>query len=249
MLIIHSLIINCFFFQDFNSDLEDYEYTANEISYTDNHVVIPFVFWDLIMGRYGKQRGTGNGSGVGKYNAGAGVTYTRWGRTTCPSTRGTELVYVGTAGGSHYSHHGGGANYLCLPNDPKYLSTRDATGSNLYGAEYQNPVAVDFSAKHDHNVPCSVCYIRRSTKLMIPAAIACPKYWTEEYNGYLMAGYHGHQHNYMFECVDKDAEVIDGSQGNTDGALFYHVISACGAGQKCPPFLAKKPIACVVCTK
>ena len=51
-----------------------------------------------------------------------GVVYVRWGRTTCPSTPGTELVYAGKAGGSHYSHSGGGANKLCLPDDPQYLS-------------------------------------------------------------------------------------------------------------------------------
>ena len=30
----------------------------------------------------------------------AGTIYTRWGRTTCPDTPGTELVYEGLAGGS-----------------------------------------------------------------------------------------------------------------------------------------------------
>ena len=46
-----------------------------------------------------------------------GALYTRWGKTTCPGTPGTELVYSGLAGGSLYSHSGGGANYLCLPED------------------------------------------------------------------------------------------------------------------------------------
>ena len=32
-------------------------------------------------------------------NSGGGL-YTRWGRTTCPSTPGTELVYAGRVGGS-----------------------------------------------------------------------------------------------------------------------------------------------------
>ena len=30
-----------------------------------------------------------------------GATYIRWGRTTCPDTEGTELVYAGWAAGSH----------------------------------------------------------------------------------------------------------------------------------------------------
>ena len=47
-----------------------------------------------------------------------GVVYTRWGRTTCPTTSGTQLVYAGRAAGSWNTHSGGGANYLCLPDNP-----------------------------------------------------------------------------------------------------------------------------------
>ena len=43
-----------------------------------------------------------------------GVVYTRWGRTTCPTTSGTQLVYTGRAAGSFYNQQGGGAEYLCL---------------------------------------------------------------------------------------------------------------------------------------
>ena len=53
-----------------------------------------------------------------------GAVYTRWGRTTCPNVTGTQLVYAGRAAGSHYAHKGGGANYLCLPNDPSYLTVQ-----------------------------------------------------------------------------------------------------------------------------
>ena len=49
-----------------------------------------------------------------------GVTYTRWGKSSCPNVTGTELVYTGRAGGSHYTHAGGGANLLCMPLDPEY---------------------------------------------------------------------------------------------------------------------------------
>ena len=51
-----------------------------------------------------------------------GVVYIRWGKTSCPNVTGTELVYAGRAGGSWYRHTGGGANYLCMPNDPDYLA-------------------------------------------------------------------------------------------------------------------------------
>ena len=31
-----------------------------------------------------------------------GVTYTRWGKRSCPKVTGTELIYTGRAGGSYY---------------------------------------------------------------------------------------------------------------------------------------------------
>ena len=108
-----------------------------------------------------------------------GVVYIRWGRTTCPST-GAELLYEGIAGGSHYSHSGGGANYLCLPKVPQYLSTAVPSYQSyyLYGAEYEGVNNI-FPSKHAHNAPCAVCYTSsKSTKLMIPAQTTCPKSWT-----------------------------------------------------------------------
>ena len=67
---------------------------------------------------------------------GGGVSYVRWGRTTCPS--GAELVYYGRMGASYYTHEGGG-NYICMPEgDPEYLDyspgVRDE--SYVYGTEY-----------------------------------------------------------------------------------------------------------------
>ena len=81
-------------------------------------------------------------------------------------------------------------------------------------------------ATHDHDVPCSVCYVsNRAIKLMIPARTTCPESWTEEYEGYLMAERHNHAQNAVHECVDKDSESVSGSAADTNGALFYHVIA------------------------
>ena len=49
-----------------------------------------------------------------------GLVYTRWGRTTCPSTSGTQLVYEGRAAGSKWNAKGGGTDILCMPNNPEY---------------------------------------------------------------------------------------------------------------------------------
>ena len=69
-----------------------------------------------------------------------GVTYARWGQTTCPNTRGTELVYKGRPAGSYYSQKGGTSDDLCLPEEPQFLAygPRVQTRSPIliHGVEY-----------------------------------------------------------------------------------------------------------------
>ena len=182
-----------------------------------------------------------------------GVVYTRWGRTTCPSGQGTELVYSGRAGGSFYSESGGGANYLCMPNNPQYSSYAPGVNGkvHIYGTEYQvydagTPVS---HSLHDHNVPCAVCHVReRDSLLMIPARKDCPTSWTKECEGGLMATHKAGNHaRTMFECVDKNAESVPGSVANTNGAVFYPVEASCN-GMACPPYDPHKELLCVVCT-
>ena len=181
-----------------------------------------------------------------------GVVFTRWGRTSCPTTEGTSYLYKGKAAGSHHSHTGGGANYICLPDQPEYLSYTPGVSdgqSNIYGVEYQPYSEGPLAPLHNQNVPCVVCYVsNRTTYLMIPAKITCPTTWTREYQGYLMAERFSHKRNAVYECVDKDAKGIPGSIANTDGALFYHVQVQC-IDHLCPPYDSVKELACVVCTK
>ena len=175
-----------------------------------------------------------------------GVTYTRWGKSTCPNITGTDLVYSGRAGGSHYTH-AGAANYLCMPSDPQYtLPFRAGVNghSYVYGAEYESPIR----GSNNHNIPCAVCYVStRETVLMIPAKTSCPRSWIREYYGYLISEHHSH-HPSNFECVDKDQESLPGSIANENGALFYHVEATC-TGLACPPYDSQKELNCVVCTK
>ena len=120
------------------------------------------------------------------------MVFTRWGHTTCPITNDTELLYKGKAAGSSHDHSGGGANYICLPDEPEFLSYIPGTSqwqSYIHGTEYE---AYDNSGPlkqlHNHNVPCAVCYVStRVSYLMLPAKITCPEAWTTEYQGYLMA--------------------------------------------------------------
>ena len=52
-----------------------------------------------------------------------GVVYTRWGRTTCPSTSGTQLLYAGRAAGSWFSQSGGGATTCVYQGNHNTLPT------------------------------------------------------------------------------------------------------------------------------
>ena len=178
-----------------------------------------------------------------------GVVYTRWGKSTCPSVSGTTLVYAGRAGGTWYTHKGGAANYLCMPDDPDYLSYQSGVqGYNyVYGAEYESNQG-PLRAVHDHNIPCAVCYVStRVVVTMIPAKTRCPSTWTLEYSGYLMSGDHGHNRA-MYVCVDKNPDSVPGSASSANGALFYHVEANCN-GMLCPPYDAQKELTCAVCTK
>ena len=182
--------------------------------------------------------------------AGGGTVYIRWGRTTCPSVTGTELVYEGIAAGSFYTQKGGGSNRLCLPKVPKYSSYHPGVQGNspLHGSEYQLGGGSPLPDVYEHNVPCAVCYVStRSVVYVVPAWDVCPSGWTLEYKGYLMSERNTH-HRKTFECVDKDPESIAGSAANTNGALFYHVEATCN-GLPCPPYDPQKELTCAVCTK
>ena len=179
-----------------------------------------------------------------------GVVYTRWGKSSCPSTPGTELVYAGRIGGTQYGHSGGGANQLCMPLDPQYSSyTPGVQGHNyMYGAEYEEPVG-HTSTKQNHDATCAVCYVStRETVLMVPAKTSCPTSWTKEYQGYLMAERKNNQGRSTFICVDTAFESAPGSQGHAEATDLYHIEAACN-GLPCPPYVDYKELTCAVCTR
>ena len=181
-----------------------------------------------------------------------GVVFTRWGRFACPNTTGTQMLYTGKAAGSHHSHTGGGANYICLPDEPEFLPYVSGTSdfqSFLYRTEYEMFGKGPFNHLQDQDAPCVVCYAStRVSYLMIPAKITCPITWTTEYQGYLMTERYSHARNSVYECVDKDAEGIPGSEKSINGAIFNFVQAKCINGL-CPPYDEYKELSCVVCTK
>ena len=181
-----------------------------------------------------------------------GVIYTRWGRTTCSTDQGTELLYAGRAGGSPYNHKGGAANYLCMPDDPDHLQYQSGVQGQSYvaGVEYYYHSLPSLSSYNSYNVPCAVCYVTtRSVSVMIPAKTQCPTHWTLEYIGYLMSEYYSYNGRTMYECVDKDPESVPGSTGYSDPTAYFQLVEPYCNGLSCPPYDAEKELTCVVCTR
>ena len=177
-----------------------------------------------------------------------GAVYVRWGRTSCPTDQGTELLYSGRAGGSMRDHKGAGANYLCMPNDPDHMQYDSGVQgrSTIYGVEYR---IHSFISVLNHNVPCVVCYTAtRDTVVMIPAKIYCPVNWTTEYTGYLMSSNIA-QYRSTYECIDKDPESVPGLNTETEMSTFLHVEPVCTDSFSCPPYDAGKELTCVVCSR
>eukprot|EP00058_Branchiostoma_floridae_P013322 XP_002598810.1 hypothetical protein BRAFLDRAFT_74513 [Branchiostoma floridae] len=181
-----------------------------------------------------------------------GSVYIRWGRTTCPNDTETSIIYDGIAGGTYYTHTGGGANYVCLPKDPEWGVFTDGLQGTAYmhGAEYQHPGNSPFqgASLSNHNVPCAVCHVAsRGSKLMIPARLSCPSGWTPEYKGYVMTESLSHYRS-EFVCMDGEPETRPGGHVNENGALFYPVEARCGS-LPCPNYVQGRELTCVVCTK
>lgn len=173
--------------------------------------------------------------------------YTRWGKSSCPS--GASVVYEGVVAGSHYSHSGGAANYICLSKTPKWDSHTEnpSSFSLLYGAEYETHGSFLHNLLN-HEVPCAVCRVPRSHTLLVPGRNDCHQNYTLEYSGYLMAGYHTHAAATEFVCVDVQAESAScSSPADENGKLFYFVHAECGA-LKCPPYEKGKQLTCAVCS-
>ena len=179
------------------------------------------------------------------------MTYTRWGKTSCPNNTDTQLVYSGRAGGTNYNDRGGSADKLCLPNDPEYNipGSIDLTTSHksvVHGAEYET--SYPRQEVNDHNVPCAVCDVAtRARVIVIPAKTTCPPSWTREYYGYLATEYDGHYRS-SYSCMDIDQEVIPGTGGGINLSQYYPAVSDCN-GLSCPPYVNNRILTCVVCTK
>ena len=168
-----------------------------------------------------------------------GAVYVRWGRKSCPDN--ASLVYNGTAAGSH-DEAGGISDILCMPEDPNYNHTVVSVGRSrtlLDNIRYETGEM--FSSINEANVPCAVCQSEtKSVALLQPGKTSCPKGWTEEYAGYLMADEYNNEPRSAI-CIDEAAEGA-GNPNNKDRGLTSPMLASCGE-LKCPP------VTCTLCTK
>ena len=197
-----------------------------------------------------------------------GAVYTRWGRTSCPAK--ASLIYKGEMAGPDVHSSGGGSNYQCLPEDPRYGHTATGMYSSLRAVNYwlhynKNVFGKDL---HTHSAPCAVCEAeQRVTQLMIPGQTRCPtSEWNVEFVGLLMSEYEHaesntqdfshstHRSAMQYICVDDNAESVRGPTGG--GGAFLHLVRAgCDVATKdalsnCPPYRSdKSALSCVVCSK
>ncbi|XP_068754757.1 short-chain collagen C4-like [Montipora capricornis] len=189
----------------------------------------------------------------------ASTVFIRWGRTVCPTDRGTVLVYEGKVAGWQPSHDGeGGANYLCMPLRPEYNKpfTRGYhPKASLFGVEYGH--VEDLFARMGQGpqisylgVPCAVCRAeKRGSLMMLPARNVCPsRDWTREYQGYLMTGSSNSTRS-EYICVDNDATGVNQlhSKSHPGKALLTSVLGKCGV-LPCPPYEQDRELTCAVCT-
>ena len=143
---------------------------------------------------------------------GGGVTYIRWGRTSCPAVDGTEDIYNGITAGSYHGHTGGGSNYICMVRQAKYHpgGGRGGGASHIYSTEYET-AGRGLNSLDQDNAPCAACHVTtRSAQLMIPGTDQCPEEWTMEYTGWLMSERYSTKGRTMYVCVDKDAQALPG---------------------------------------
>ncbi len=190
-------------------------------------------------------------SGPAGQNGVGASAYTVWGKSTCPDTNGTQLVYTGLVGKSHYSSSGGGIDYQCLSSTPSYLKVKDGiqtARSYMTGVEYEDWEGGALAKVNFYGVPCAVCYTTRSVVITIPGQHTCPSDWRQEYQGYLTAERHNHGNPSTHVCTHKDLEPLSGTSHNKQSGIMMHVEANC-VSHLCPPYQAGKELTCAVCTK
>ena len=182
--------------------------------------------------------------------------FIHWGNSSCTDPEST--IYTGRVATPERNQIGGGADILCLPDDPTFLSSLTPSVSSLiHGVEYSDGFG-PLSPLDNENVPCSVC-LATGYVVTIPGAIECPENgtffsWKLEYQGYIMttptfSSATSNINPSRFICVEKDAEAIPGLNLGISVGQIAHVHVQCffAGGLDCPAYMGRE-IDCAVCS-
>lgn len=180
-------------------------------------------------------------------NDGVGLTYTRWGRTTCP-VGGATIVYSGQAAGTGQGKdRTGGSPFICVPNQPWYFGQVDPSTplANVSQANL-NALKQDQTRSTLHGtyfyLSCVLCLVRRrSVQIMLPARKECYRGWHREYDGYLAVQSNRKDHKDVI-CIDRE------SRGLLQEATYVRGLFASCQTFSCPPYVETERLPCVVCT-
>lgn len=170
--------------------------------------------------------------------------YTRWGNNDCPD--GSDKLYTGVVGGTHYSQHGAGYNNLCLTPDPEKPAKIFANGhqnhAHLYGTEYEGAYAG--RNPHDHDAGCSVCVYKGKTSYTVWGTTQCGDGHSLLYKGNVFGEHHKRAE---WVCVDPARSVHwKNNGGNQNGNLWYLAEYECGS-LPCGKYNTHWEVACAVC--
>ena len=150
---------------------------------------------------------------------------------------------------------GSGVDSVCLPEDPvwgKYHDIDDSDASYrgyIYGTEVDTHDADGIFPYNvnEQDMPCAVCKTNKSINVMIPARNVCYQGWTEEYNGYLMAG-STHTKGHTHICLDGEPQFVPHGGTNDNEHIIYLIEGRCGS-LSCPPYESGRELTCVVCSQ
>merc|ERR1711998_98547 len=181
--------------------------------------------------------------------ASGGAVYTKWGSNKC--SKSSFKLYGGFIAGSYYSHNGGGANYICMhenPQQPKEYSTGNQQGNLLYGTEYENTGARSLDKNANKDAACSVCRVSSSTTVHTQwGRTSCSNGHVTEYSGLVMGSYYTNQKAYSI-CVDLErAYHAQSSDSNSNGAQLYISEMEGGASDE-GRYPSNREVACAVCS-
>ena len=198
----------------------------------------------------------------------AGVVYTAWGLSECPTTEDTvTLLQGGLMSTSPKAMLGSGANYICLPSNPTFSAATSPSSSPLSriaGVVYSTSGEV-LATSHGTAAPCSVCFTTQAVQLMIPGRATCPgAEWRLEYRGYLMSSrdtpgqplstedQDNHRFRTEYACVAAETVGIPLSGSEGCDSELYHVHLNCEAGTSldCSTrgYTSAQQLTCAVCT-